>query len=194
MLLVRQIKLFAHKQMVCTCISLVIAVAPHLITVFSMMHVYAGLAMIAIIIAYTISHTDYLKPVTIAFILWMVSALSIDMHLIDASIDSGRIGKRMAKEAIEKTGQPVDNVYVIIIEDDYPKLSSFCVIPNEAFGWGMAAQYETNYQWPKAVKDTIIERTDDYINKVNHLVEKTKSEKQYEVVWIVNHDQVEVIK
>ena len=58
----------------------------------------------------------------------------------------------------------------------------------------MAAQYETNYQWPKAVKDTIIERTDDYINKVNHLVEKTKSEKQYEVVWIVNHDQVEVIK
>ena len=194
MLLVRQIKLFAHKQMVCTCISLIIAVAPHLITVFSMMHVYAGLAMIAIIIAYTISHTDYLKPVTIAFILWMVSALSIDMHLIDASIDSGRIGKRMAKEAIEKTGQPVDNVYVIIIEDDYPKLSSFCVIPNEAFGWGMAAQYETNYQWPKAVKDTIIERTDDYINKVNHLVEKTKSEKQYEVVWIVNHDQVEVIK
>jgi len=194
MVLIRQIKLYAHKQMICTCICLVIAVAPHLATVFSMMHVYAGLVMIAIIMAYTISHTDHLKPVTIVFILWIVSVLSINMHLIDASIVSGRIGKRMAKEAIEKTGQPVDNVFIIIIEDDYPKLSSFCVIPNEAFGWGWAAQHETNYQWPKTITDTIMARTVDYQQQAANLAKQTIRTGEYGCVWLVDHDEVTVIK
>ena len=190
---IRNWKMYFSRQMICTIICLIIAVGPHLGTVFSMMHTYAGLATIAIITAYSIDYTkNALKLLVISFILWIFSAVLIDIHLIESSVKSGFIGKKMAQQAIQKTGKPVKSVYVIIIEDDYPKLSSFCVIPNEAFGWGLASRYETNYQWPKVVKDTTIERTDNYINQVNLLVENTK--KQYEAVWVVNHDQVEVFK
>jgi hypothetical protein len=146
-------------------------------------------------IAYSIDYTNYsFKYLTISFILWIFAAILIDIHLIDSSVKSGLIGKKMAQEVIHKTGKPVKSVYVIIIEDDYPKLSSFCVIPNEAFGWGLASRYETNYKWPEIIKDTTIERTTDYVDKVNLLIENTKKKKQYDAIWIVNHDQVEVKK
>ena len=191
---IRKIKLFAHKQIICTVISLLIAVGPHLGTVFSMMHVYAGLVMIAILAAYSISHFEQTKPVILSFLLWIVTALLIDIHLIDSSIKSGLIGKRMAQEAIQKTGEPVKRVYVIIIEDDYPKLSSFCVIPNEAFGWGWAAQYETNYQWPEVIEDTTIERSADVFRKAKALGLETLKKQQHDCVWIVNHEHIDVIK
>jgi sporulation protein YlmC with PRC-barrel domain len=180
--------------MVCTFVCLLIAVAPHLGTVFSMMHTYAGLAMIAIIIAFSISQVDHLKPVVVAFVLWIIAAVLIDIHLIDASVKSGLIGKNMAKDAIQKTGSPVDNVYVIIIEDDYPKLSSFCVIPNEAFGWGLAAQYETNYQWPKSIKDTTIVHSENALEEAKQLSRKIVNEGHYGCVWIVNHQSIDVVK
>ena len=190
----RNIKKFSKKKMVCTFVCLLIAVAPHLGTVFSMMHTYAGLAMIAIIIAFSISQVDHLKPVVVAFVLWIIAAVLIDIHLIDASVKSGLIGKNMAKDAIQKTGSPVDNVYVIIIEDDYPKLSSFCVIPNEAFGWGLAAQYETNYQWPKVIEDTTIERSADAFRIAKELGLETLNKQQHDCVWIVDHEHIDVIK
>lgn len=191
---IRKIKLFTHKKMVCTISCLVIAVAPHLGTVFSMMHIYAGLAMIAIMIAYAISHTEQIKTVAVAFGLWIAAALLINIHLIDASVKSGLIGKKMAREAIQKTGQPVSSVYVIIIEDDYPKLSSFCVIPNEAFGWGWAAQYETNYQWPEMITDTTLTRTADYRQTSARLARQVLENKEYNCVWLVDHDNVTVIR
>ena len=127
----------------------------------------------------------------ISFLLFMCSAFMIDIHLIDESIQSGMIGKKMAQEAIQKTGKPVDSVYVIIIEDDYPKLSSFCVIPNEAFGWGQASRYETNYQWPKNIKDTTIIRTPKAVENAYSLGRKQL--KKWDCIWIVNHQQIDVI-
>ena len=158
------------------------------------MHVYAGLAMITIIVAYSISLENHIKPMVFTFLLWVVTAVLIDIHLIDSSIKSGRVGKQMAQEAIQKTGKPVKSVYVIIIEDDYPKLSSFCVIPNEAFGWGQAARYETNYQWPEAIEDTIIERSADAIINAKKLGLETLNKKKYDCVWIVNHTDIDVIR
>ena len=191
---IHKIKKYANKKIICTCICLVIAVAPHLGTVFSMMHIYAGLVMITIIIAYSINCIDHIKPVAIAFILWIVTALLIDIHLIDSSIKSGLIGKQMAQEAIQKTGEPVKHVYVIIIEDDYPKLSSFCVIPNEAFGWGLAAQYETNYQWPETIEDTTIIRSPSAMKEANQLGLRVLKNNHYNCIWIVDHKNIDVIK
>ena len=191
---IHKIKKYANKKIICTCICLVIAVAPHLGTVFSMMHIYAGLVMITIIIAYSINCIDHIKPVAIAFILWIVTALLIDIHLIDSSIKSGLIGKQMAQEAIQKTGEPVKHVYVIIIEDDYPKLSSFCVIPNEAFGWGLAAQYETNYQWPETIEDTTIERSNNAIKTAMELGLERLNKQQHDCIWIVDHEHIDVVK
>ena len=191
---IHKIKLYKNKKMLSTSFCLIMAVAPHLGTVFSMMHIYAGLAMIAIIIAYSINHIDKINFVVFTFGLWMVTALFINNHLIETSVKSGLIGKNMAKEAIKKTGQSVRNVYVIIIEDDYPKLSSFCVIPNEAFGWGLATQYETNYQWPETIIDTTLTRTADYRRTSERLARKVLNNNKYDCVWLVDHDDITVIR
>ena len=195
MVYIRNWRIYFDKKMVCTIICLIIAVGPHLSTVFSMMHTYAGIAMIAIMTALSIDYTNNnFKPLSISFILWILAALLIDAHLIDSSVKSGLIGKKMAQEAIQKTGKPVKSVYVIIIEDDYPKLSSFCVIPNEAFGWGLASQYETNYQWPEVIQDTTIERSADAYRKAEILGLETLNKQQYNCIWIVDHEHIDVIK
>ena len=160
-----------------------------------MMHTYAGLALLAILIAYSIDcYSEHRKSVIISFILLCISAIIIDFHLINASVDSGRIGKRMAQEAIQKTGKPVKSVFVIIIEDDYPKLSSFCVIPNEAFGWGLASQYETNYKWPEMIQDTIIVRSSESMSKAKQMASEMLLIDSIDCIWIVNHDNVDVVK
>jgi len=129
-----------------------------------------------------------------SFGLFVIVSVAIDIHLIDASIKSGQIGKQMAREAIQKTGEPVNKVYVIIIKDDYPKLSSFCVIPNEAFGWGIAAQYETDYQWPEVIQDTTIERSADAFRKAKELGLERLNKQQYDCIWIVDHEHIDVVK
>ena len=192
---IRQWHLFSHKKMWCTAICLLIAVAPHLLTTFSMMHTYAGLAFITIMIAYSINtYKEQQKTLILSFVLFLIVSVAIDIHLIDSSVKSGRIGKQMAREAIQKTGKPMKSVYLIIIEDDYPKLSSFCVIPNEAFGWGIAAKYETNYQWPEVIKDTTIERSADALRKATNLGLETLNKQQYDCIWIVDHEHIDVIK
>ena len=192
---IRQWQLFSHKKMWCTAICLLIAVAPHLLTTFSMMHTYAGLAFITIMIAYSINtYKEQHKTLMRSFVLFLIVSVAIDIHLIDSSVKSGRIGKQMAREAIQKTGKPMKSVYLIIIEDDYPKLSSFCVIPNEAFGWGIAAKYETNYQWPEVIKDTTIERSADAFRKATNLGLETLNKQQYDCIWIVDHEHIDVIK
>ena len=192
---IRQWQLFSHKKMWCTAICLLIAVAPHLLTTFSMMHTYAGLAFITIMIAYSINtYKEQQKTLILSFVLFLIVSVAIDIHLIDSSVKSGRIGNQMAREAILKTGKPMKSVYLIIIEDDYPKLSSFCVIPNEAFGWGIAAKYETNYQWPEVIKDTTIERSADAFRKATNLGLETLNKQQYDCIWIVDHEHIDVIK
>ncbi len=192
---IRNSKTFLNKKMICTLFCLLIAIGPHIGTVFSMMHTYAGLAMLAIIIAYSIDqYIHHTKPIIISFILFCISTIIIDLHLIQSSAESGLVGKNMAQEAIRKTGEPVNSVYVVIIEDDYPKLSSFCVIPNEAFGWGLASQYETNYKWPKIICDTTISRTSDAIIKAQQLSRQQLRDNNMDCAWIVNHKEIEVIK
>lgn len=191
---VKKFRLMTDRKMICTFIALIIAVGPHIATVFSMMHTYAGLALLSIIIANSIHHYEQLKFLLISFVFFVLSAIFIDTHLWYESWKSGLVGKNMSIEAIQKTGEPVNSVLVIIIEDDYPKLSSFCVIPNEAFGWGMAAQYETNYQWPKIIKDTTIVRSSDAMEKARRMASEMLITDTIDCVWIVNHDKIDVVK
>lgn len=194
-LLIRQCKLFIHKKIVCVILCFLIAIGPHLLTIFSMMHTYAGLPFVILIIAYALDiYKGNTKPVFISLILLLITAIAIDIHLINASIKSGQIGKKMAQEAIKKTGKPADKVYLIIIEDNYPRLSSFCVIPNEAFGWGLSTKYETNYQWPKSITDTVITRNTDAIDSARKIGKEKIKSKLYDVVWIADKDKIDVIR
>lgn len=160
-----------------------------------MMHTYAGLPFVILIIAYALDiYKGNPKPVFISLILLLITAIAIDIHLINASIKSGQIGKKMAQEAIKKTGKPADKVYLIIIEDNYPRLSSFCAIPNEAFGWGLSTKYETNYQWPKSITDTVITRNTDAIDSARKIGKEKIKSKLYDVVWIADKDKIDVIR
>ena len=193
---IKKHRLLIEKKMMATIICLIIAVGPHLLTVFSMMHTYAGLVFVCIIIANTIQNYQQqsIKPLIISFILFLTASIAIDGHLIHESIKSGLVGKTMSQEAIEKTGKPVKSVYVIIIEDNYPKLSSFCVIPNEAFGWGRAAQYETDYQWPEEIRDTTIACSNNAKQNALELSSKILNNTEYNCVWIINHKDIDVVK
>lgn len=199
---IRPFKMYATKKIICTLLCLLIAIGPHVLTVFSMMHTYAGLPLITIILANG-SHLliknnrpliENSRLLATAFVLFLVSAVAIDIHLYIESYRSGLIGKQMAQEAISETGKPVKSVYVVIIEDEYPKLSSFCVIPSDAFGWGIAAKYETNYQWPVNISDTIIVRTSDAVQNAKRMAAESLNSSKYECVWIINHQDIEVIK
>ncbi|MDE6012981.1 MAG: hypothetical protein K2G91_09660 [Prevotella sp.] len=192
---IRQLKLIKDRKIVCTLISLLIAAAPHIFTVFSMMHTYGGLVFVVLIIAISVNNYSYqCKAIIISFAFFALSAFAINIHLWHESYLSGLTGKQMAIDAIQKTGEPVDSVYVIIIEDDYPKLSSFCVIPSDAFGWGRATQYETNYDWPKVVNDTIITRNKQSFQTANQLAALQLKDGTYNCVWIVDHKNITVIR
>lgn len=192
---VRQAKQIASKRMICAILCMLIAVGPHLLTIYSMMHAYAGLSFFAIIVAHVAErYRKKKRPLFFVFLLYILSAVLIDAHLWYESYKSGLVGKEMSQEVIRKTGEPVKTVYLIIIEDDYSKLSSFCVVPSDAFGWGRAAQFETNYQWPEVISDTTIERSSHARQDAEKLAKNILSKKEYECVWLVDHKTVDVIR
>lgn len=192
---IRHWRQFKERKMISIIVCLFIAVGPHIITSYSMMHTYAGLPMIALIIAASIdAYSRHIKTVVVSCLLLLVSIIVIDIHLWHESLESGLVGKRLAMETVRKTGNPVKSVYLINIGEDYSKLSSFCVIPYEAFGWGLGVKHETDYQWPESIKDTLIERTSDSKEKARLLgIDMIKNNK-YDCVWIVDHQNIDVIK
>ena len=192
-LFLKNVSLFKQKSLICLVFCLFIAVAPHLFTVFSMMHTYAGLALAAMIIGTIIEQTKHRKWLKIAFISYFVAAIFVDIHLWWKSYQSGLIGREMAREIIEKTAQPPKNAFLIIIEDDYPRLSSFCVVPSDALGWGRAVQFETDYEWPKMVSDTTIQRDAMAQKTVQELARRQLDSQQFDAVWIINHRTIEVL-
>ena len=191
---IRQLKHIIQKKTLCIIICMFIAVTPHLVTVFSMMHTYGGLLFVGLLVACGINQCkNNKKNIIISFALYIVAAITINVHLIKESIASGLIGKKMAQEAIQKTKPYTKDVYLIIIEEDFEKLSSFCTIPSEAFGWGLAARHETNYQWPETIIDTLIERSIDYHTTAKNIAKEKLQKKQFDCVWIADHDNIEVI-
>jgi len=192
-LFIKNYSLFKQKSLICLVFSLFIAVAPHLFTVFSMMHTYAGLALAAMIIGTIMEQTKHRKWLKITFISYFVAAIFVDVHLWWKSYQSGLIGREIAREIIEKTTQPPKNAFLIIIEDDYPRLSSFCVVPSDALGWGRAVQFETNYEWPKMVSDTTIQRNAMAQKTAQELARRQLDSQQFDAVWIINHRTIEVL-
>ena len=196
MVLFKNVSRYAKKKTVCTVACLVIAIGPHILTVFSMMHTYAALAMLCILIASGVDEWQEKnsKRLLAAFLLFLGAAVTIDGHLTHKAYESGLVGKKMALEAVRKTDRPAKNVFLVIVEDDYPKLSSFCVIPYEAFGWGLATQYETDYQWPEMIQDTTIERTTEAMKTARRLAREKLDGGKYDCAWIVNKENIDVVK
>lgn len=172
--------------------SAIMAVLPNLLTNLSVMNTYTSLGICALLVGYCVNLIKKTIYIKYAFAGYVISALFIDSHLWYTSWQTSLVGKEMAQQAIEKTGKPVQSVYTITVEDNIRKLSSFCVIPCEAFGWGISVKYATGMQWPKKLYNYTV-AYDTNQNTIKTIAQKALN-KGYDCVWVVNKNNIEVIK
>lgn len=190
LLFIRKRHFLTRKEALYLFLCMMIAISPHLATIVTAMHPYASLGLATMLMAFIINQLKKTKFLIFAYILFMSAAIITDYHHWIKSYESGMTGKRMAVEAINKTGHPVDGVYIIHVHHNEPKYSSFCVIPYDAFGWGRAALHETEYQYPKNIGEiTIDENRKPEIPKIT----KNAFRKGYQSVWLIEKDNIEVI-
>ena len=181
----------ADRKLILSMIAAIILLAlPHLLTIYSSLHPYASLSISSILIATIAQKEKNSKRMIAAFSLYLISMIiSTGNHWIK-SYESGMTGKRLAQEAIAKTRKPVDKVYLINIDTHETKYSSFCTIPYEAFGWGLAATNETEYKWPERIYvNTIdIKEKKDISNIINNA-----HHEGYQTFWIIEKDSIKVL-
>ena len=192
------IALFANKkkywiniQFIALVLCLLTAVSSHLVTLFTSMHPYAGLGIAALIVGYMADKSERIVLLKKLLPLFIVSCIFIDWHHWLKSYESGLIGKRMAHDIVESTIKPVNRVFIIIVNDDTPKYSMFCVIPRDAFGRGKSVCSLNGYAWPKDIEIADIEENETY--KIDSLANKAIAE-HYEAVWLIQKDSAKVIR
>lgn len=184
-----------HKKQIWLLIgALCIVASPHLLISMSIMNTYSSLGIAALIIGYLCHqypNTD--KQLQTLFILYLIAATITDVHHWYKAWQTSLPGRRIAEKLVRRTGKTAYNVYCILIRDDMPKFSSFCVPTDEAVGWGRAVWGITGYKWPTHLSDTTLERTLNVERDAVKLAKRIKA-KNYDCVWIINKENVEVIK
>lgn len=162
-----------------------LCVGIHIVTIFSLMHVYSCMGMMALFLATIINRDKTTKARTynISFMLYALTAISVDAHHYISAYRSGVMGQQLAKQAIKKTDVPADSVYIVYYDNGYKKYSNFHVIPIEAMGWGIATQWETEYKWPKTIEN-------EYISNVSSIdsIVNSKLNEGYDCVWFIHSD------
>lgn len=192
----KKIQLLRSKTFIFLVIAMIICASANIVVSMSVMNSYCTLGIAAIIIAYLINNNSYKdngKLIYILFSLYIITALYVDFHNWYKSWKTSLPSKQISEEIINKTGKPVNNVYLILIKDKYTKYSSFCVTTDETVGWGIAMMHETGYRWPKHIKDTTINYNEATKTNIRLLTNKAL-ESEYDCVWIVGKDIREVIK
>lgn len=182
-----------HKQIWLLIAVLFIVASPHLLISMSIMNAYSSLGIAAIIIGYLCHKYQKNKPqLQTLFFLYLTAAIITDVHHWYMAWQTSLPSKSIAEEIVRKTEKPVNKVYCILIRDDMPKFSSFCVPTEEAIGWGISVWAVTAYKWPAEIRDTTLERTPEVQQEARKLAQRVK--KKYDCVWIINKENVEVIK
>lgn len=161
----------------------------HLLTVFTAMHTYSSLTMVALCVALLIDRLPK-GHLTLVAATWLIAALFSDAHHALCAYESGQLGRRMAKETLAQIDEPVDSVMVVNIDHNTPHYSTFCVAPFDAFGYGIAALYENDYKWPTHRADTTISET-----AALHLdsLQTATFSKGYDQLWLVDGEHVKVL-
>ena len=186
---IKQRRYLVNKNGLCICIAIIAAASPHLVTLFTAMHPYASLGMAALLMGYLANQLKDYKYAQLLFAVFIINCIFVDWHHWQKSYESGLIGDNMAQEVISKAKNRPKKVYIIHLDRGETKYSSFCVIPYDAFGWGIAARFKANNQWAQEITDTNVV-SNDLTNLKNYLP-KTKT---YDGVWYVHGDTVDVIR
>lgn len=167
-----------------------ILVSPHLLTVVSIMHNYAALSLAAIIVAVLFSSPGGSKSPLLhssLFALFLAAAIFTDVRHYVAARESGLLGRRLAMQAIEAAGKPLEQAFVISIDDaEEPRYSNFCVRPVDAFAWGLSVRYYTGYAWDTHISEATLPRYD--VQRVRQLADSALIAGN-EAVWVVGCDE-----
>ena len=195
-LAVRGTSLLRSKKLPLLLLCFLILASPHLLTLTSIMHNYAPLAIaaviVAVIIAYYIPHSlhhSISHSLILSFSSFLLAAIITDIHHFQATFQSGRLSRQMAMETIKKTGEKANNVFCISIvsSDDVPGYSSFYVSPVNAFAWGLSVRRYTDYQWPETITDTVISN----VSQVKHIADSV-FQTNTQFIWIVDNKKNDV--
>ncbi len=171
------------------CASLV-AVLPHLATLFSTMHAYAGLAPLALLAGWLMpAQGKGLRLAATAFCLYVLSALAVDARHWQKAYESGLTGYRMALSTIAQTHKPTHRVCCICVDHGEKKYSSFCVIPYDSYGWGNAVIWETRGKWPQTID---VEKMD--ANDNPRQAARKRLREGYDHVWIADGTNIQVME
>ena len=170
-------------------ICIFIASSPHLLTFFTTMHAYTCVTFVSLCFGYLVNYVQNKKTIIITYSMFVLSCFITDIHHWIKAYESGMDGYKMAKEAIEGTKKATDKVKLIVIKDNYPKYSSFAVIPVYSFGWGNAARNYTDYAWPKYIDSVDLDEED-----ITDKVISQAFEEGYRVIWIAYKNNIKVIE
>lgn len=164
-----------------------ISASPNLLIEMSLMNIYGSLGMSALLFGYLVdgylNKTENYKLVKGALILYIISALIVDVHHWYKAWQTSIPSKTIAEKIVSKSHYKADKAYIITIEDAKPKYSSICVPVQDVTGWGLDVYRETDYAWPKQLRDTMIANTPDAPQKAVRMAENAL--KNYDAVWIV---------
>ena len=178
-----------QKPLIVLLLSFFIGAFVNLITVFSVMHCYAVLPFVALMIALLCERFKNKKVLIVSALLYLLTTSFTLLHHAYASFLSGKVGEQMAKNIVSQYDRPVNKVMLIHLDKGETKYSSFWVIPFEAFGWGYSALQQTGYQWPK----TIINEEITNRKQLKSLLLKAEKA-NCDGVWYAEGDQVKRIK
>ena len=186
-LLLRSCRL--QKPLVILLLSIFAGAFVNLMTVFTLMHCYAVLPFVAVMIALLCERIKNKRALILSALLYLLTAAFTLFHHGYASWLSGKIGERMAKSIVSQCNRPVNKVMMIHLDKGETKYSSFWVIPFEAFGWGYSVRQQTGYQWPKTILNEEI--TDK--RQLKSLLPKAEIA-GCDGVWYAEDEQVKRIK
>lgn len=186
-LLLRSCRL--QKPLVILLLSIFAGAFVNLITVFTLMHCYAVLPFVAVMIALLCERIKNKRALILSALLYLLTAAFTLFHHGYASWLSGKMGERMAKSIVSQCNRPVNKVMLIHLDKGETKYSSFWVIPFEAFGWGYSVRQQTGYQWPKTILNEEI--TDK--RQLKSLLPKAEKA-GCDGVWYAEGEQVKRIK
>ena len=186
-LLLRSCRL--QKPLVILLLSIFAGAFVNLMTVFTLMHCYAVLPFVAVMIALLCERIKNKRTLILSALPYLLTAAFTLFHHGYASWLSGKMGERMAKSIVSQCNRPVNKVMLIHLDKGETKYSSFWVIPFEAFGWGYSVRQQTGYQWPKTILNEEI--TDK--RQLKSLLPKAEKA-GCDGVWYAEDDQVKRIK
>ncbi len=193
-LFVRNIRLMFTRRLLVLAAAMIAVMSPHLLISLSVMNAYAGLGMAALMVAVVIdsAYPADRRIIVCAFGMYVVAAVITDVHHAYKAVTTAATGREMAREVIRATGHEVETAYCVIVDDDERKFSSFCVLPQDAFGGnGAAVMHENRYRWPHEVNDTIIPR--DMADSAESIARRAIACGKYECAWIIDKSRVRVI-